>query len=258
LGGLPPNAILFTVGDNDTFPIWYLQAVEGVRPDVQVVNRSLANVPWYVDQLARRDPLFPISLNPEERLALAPRRWRDTTLVIPVDAAAEGVGLPAETAVPRTITLDAGATAGNTVLAADLVTLDIVGTNKWRRPLCFSITASAQGMGWFQPYGRLDGLFWRIVPVADPPLEVDTLRANLLERYRYRGYGDPHVELDDVSRNMGRLYSQPFLALFREERRRGEVGRCQAAAARYAEELPPERLAPRVSSASPTRGFCGS
>jgi len=57
LSSAPPRAVLFTGGDNDSFPAWYAQAVEGMRPDVTIVVAPLLGTEWYRAQLARRDSL---------------------------------------------------------------------------------------------------------------------------------------------------------------------------------------------------------
>ncbi|CAL1519196.1 DUF2723 domain-containing protein [Chitinophaga sp. MM2321] len=64
-----PNAILFTVGDNDTYPLWYAQEVEGIRTDIRVINLSLLGVDWYIDQqrkMVNKSPAIEMSWSAEK------------------------------------------------------------------------------------------------------------------------------------------------------------------------------------------------
>jgi preprotein translocase subunit SecG len=238
---LPPNAFYITVGDNDTFPVMYLQTVEGIRPDVRIVNLSLANTDWYVDQMRRRHPDFPVhGTSAERRRANAPL-WKDSTLVVRFTVA-DSTAIPTDATRLDSVVFRIRPPYGGDVLPADDVVLDMVRAAGFETPVTVSLTAGSSGLGWLQPNARIDGLHWRLVPDSNPKPDTALLRENLLGKGEFRGYADSTVVLDDVTITMGYLYREAFRSLGDAEFAAGHGEECRNLAGRVDQLIPPTRL----------------
>lgn len=216
------DGIVFTNGDNDTFPLWYLQEVEEERQDIRVVNLSLLNTPWYVRQLknqySRSSAPLPISMNESDIDRLSIIQWQPSEIELPVNKdqlvrssevyiAEEDIG---QIESPMRWTLQGRPFSQDfyVLYGADIAALDILRTNAeqgWKRPVYFAVTVSPDGQLDLQNYFQLEGQAFRVVPIRhNEPLGrvVPSITTERLSKFKFTNLNDPSVYYDENIRRM--------------------------------------------------------
>ena len=229
------DGIIFTNGDNDTFPIWYLQAI-GYRQDVRVINLSLLNTDWYIKEMKNSMPYgakkVPINMTDEQIEKVQPTQWNDYKVVsvnVPPEAYPDSIrakGLTPDRIawrMPATITFK----NIKAVKVQDLMIYEIVKSNNWQRPIYFSSTVTDDNYIGLDDYLVTEGMSKRLVPFkntsenqfrVNDKLTYESLMVTPAEHSKtpqegmfFRGLNDPDIFFDQVHSNIVQNYRTQYL-----------------------------------------------
>ena len=216
------NALLFTNGDNDTFPLWYLQEIEGVRKDVKIINLSLLNTDWYIMQL-KHQLRVPVTLPDRtiEDIRLFPWEKEQTvTINVPEQAYRRyynnlsDVQKKRISATPGNVTIKLKPTFMEKFLRVqDYMLIHILISNNWRLPVYFASTVPNESKAGLMEYLRMEGLASKIMPFKGSYGSSERLKENLMNGFRYRNLDNPDVFYDHMSEGLVLNLRSAFLQL---------------------------------------------
>ena len=196
LATLAPNSFIFTNGDNDTFPLWYIQQVEDFRKDVRIVNLSLLNTDWYIRQLRDEEPRIPIALDDRTIDQLGAGAFQDEK--------------------------------GNIIYTNEFMVHHIMDQCQtptgWKKQPYFAVTVP-QDFGYGSRFLQKGIVQQVMFDSTKAGLDLEATHKALYETYKYRGLltadgsWDPKVYKDDNAQNLSKNYAFAHMQLAQAYRR---------------------------------------
>lgn len=250
LQSCPHNAILFTNGDNDTFPLWYLQQVEKVRTDVRIINLSLLHSPWYIAQMAMDntpDETVHLSFDKKDyignRLELLlcesangdEQEWGDVVTFLKTDYAKAEVDdmspfyiIPTDEITltvhdnvlsrPRNVDIN----LPHIMMRNMLMHLDIIISNYNSRPICYTDYALDE-IEILEEYLQMEGLVYRLNLNEKPDyrdVNTDVFYNNVM-KYRWGNIAADRQIHHEVSKEMMDMTADKITTLYKTLHKQG-------------------------------------
>ncbi len=218
LNSCEAGGILFSNGDNDTFPLWYNQEVEGVGDSLRVCNLSYLNTEWYIDQMKR--PYYgseglPISWEQKDYMAdvNAYAQAEDSKREMSVKDAFAYLRSKKDKVLP-TNRMYVSTPSGDKIFfsskrgynRSEMMIMEMLSTNNWQRPMYFCASVGNSYYLGLEPWMELTGLAYQITPErsrdGQPRVNSQKMYENMIHKFKYGNVNKPGIYLDENTLRM--------------------------------------------------------